>query len=273
MFSDDFLKRAISGMLFVAVILTGIFLHPLLLCAELMAMQVVGMLEFTRMSGRLGARMNWPVCVVTGMVMIAAAYAHSHYGYGWVYAIVIVPMLALGVGELFRKRGNPFLNLAFAVFAVVYLALPMALLLYIPYVHIGLWQPDFIFLPFLLVWVNDTFAYLVGVGVGRHRMCPRISPKKTWEGTVGGGVMTIGAAMLLAPTFEQTSVVQMGVMAVLAVVFGTLGDLLESMFKRSTELKDTGTLMPGHGGLLDRLDSVLLVIPALFLYLKMSKLF
>ena len=136
-----------------------------------------------------------------------------------------------------------------------------------------MWQPDYIFLPFLLVWINDTFAYLAGVGFGKHRMFPRISPKKTWEGTVGGGVMTVAAAMLLSPTFEQTTVAEMGGMAVVAVVFGTFGDLLESMLKRSVAVKDAGTLMPGHGGLLDRMDSVLLVIPALFFYLKMTKLF
>lgn len=273
MFSDDFLKRAISGMLFVGIILTGIFLHPLLFCVEAVLMQLVGTLEFSRMAGRLGARINWPMCVAADAVLVAAAYLHSRFGYEGTYAAVILPLLALAIGELFRKRGNPFLNLALALFTIAYLAVPMVLLLYIPYVHLGLWQPDFVFLPFLLVWINDTFAYLIGVGIGRHKMFPRISPKKTWEGTVGGGLMTVGAAMLLSPTFEHTSAVQMGAMALVAVVFGTFGDLLESMIKRSVGVKDTGTLMPGHGGLLDRLDSVLMVIPALFLYIKMSKLF
>lgn len=273
MFNDDFLKRAISGTLFVAVVVAGIFIHPLLLLGELVAMQVVGTLEFTRMAGRAGARMNWMMCVAADVLLVGAAYLHSQYGRGGMYPAVILPVLALVIGELFRKKGNPFQNLAFAVFSMVYIGVPMALLLYLPYIHTGLWQPDYIFLPFLLVWINDTFAYLAGVGFGKHRMFPRISPKKTWEGTVGGGVMTVAAAMLLSPTFEQTTVAEMGGMAVVAVVFGTFGDLLESMLKRSVAVKDAGTLMPGHGGLLDRMDSVLLVIPALFFYLKMTKLF
>ena len=248
MFNDDFLKRAISGTLFVAVVVAGIFIHPLLLLGVLVAMQVVGTLEFTRMAGRAGARMNWMMCVAADVLLVGAAYLHSQYGRGGMYPAVILPVLALVIGELFRKKGNPFQNLAFAVFSMVYIGVPMALLLYLPYIHTGLWQPDYIFLPFLLVWINDTFAYLAGVGFGKHRMFPRISPKKTWEGTMGG-------------------------MAVVAVVFGTFGDLLESMLKRSVAVKDAGTLMPGHGGLLDRMDSVLLVIPALFFYLKMTKLF
>ena len=100
----------------------------------------------------------------------------------------------------------------------------------------GTWQPDIIFYPFLLMWLNDTFAYLVGTQFGKHKLFPRISPKKSWEGTIGGGIMSIAAGLFLAPYIDGITVVDAGVIAGIVVVFGNFGDLIESMFKRCIEV-------------------------------------
>ena len=130
-----------------------------------------------------------------------------------------------------------------------------------------MWQPDIIYFPFLLVWFNDTFAYLFGSRFGKHKLFPRISPKKSWEGAIGGGLSTIMAGLIVAPYIDGITVVDAAVISTIVVVFGNFGDLVESMFKRCIEIKDSGNIMPGHGGVLDRLDSILFAIPAIFIYL------
>ena len=132
------------------------------------------------------------------------------------------------------------------------------------------WQPDIIFFPFLLVWLNDTFAYLCGSAFGKHKLFPRISPKKSWEGSVGGGIITIGAGLAIAPYIDGITIVDAGVISAIVVVFGSFGDLVESMFKRCIEVKDSGHIMPGHGGVFDRLDSILFALPAIFVYLAFA---
>lgn len=134
----------------------------------------------------------------------------------------------------------------------------------------GRWQPDIIFFPFLLVWFNDTFAYLFGSKFGKHKLFPRISPKKSWEGAVGGGLTTILAGLLLAPYIDGINLIHATIISGIVVLFGNFGDLIESMFKRCIEIKDSGHIMPGHGGVLDRLDSILFALPAIFVYLAFA---
>ena len=120
------------------------------------------------------------------------------------------------------------------------------------------------------MWLNDTFAYLCGSAFGKHKLFPRISPKKSWEGSVGGGIITIGAGLAIAPYIDGITIVDAGVISAIVVVFGSFGDLVESMFKRCIEVKDSGHIMPGHGGVFDRLDSILFALPAIFVYLAFA---
>ena len=120
---------------------------------------------------------------------------------------------------------------------------------------------------FVLIWINDITAYLVGITIGRHRLFERISPKKSWEGTLGGTLFTLTAAVWMDNLTHALSQRHWLVLAVIVSVFGVLGDLFESMFKRKADLKDSGKIIPGHGGILDRLDSMLFVAPVAFAYL------
>lgn len=265
---NNFVKRAISGFLFV-VILTGcIFLHPICFFILFFIINILGLLEFSRMAGRKAIFINLPVFLVCGSMLFAAGFLHAYTGYRDGYLYFFVSTFVLSIWELYRKKGNAFQNLAFSYYGLLYLSLPFTLLIYLPYMTSEEWRPEIIFFPFLLVWFNDTFAFLFGSRFGRNKLFPRISPKKSWEGAVGGGVCTILAALLIAPYIEGLTVYNNIVISCIVVVFGIFGDLLESMFKRSIEIKDSGNIMPGHGGILDRFDAVVFVIPAIFVYLE-----
>ena len=156
-------------------------------------------------------------------------------------------------------------------FGIIYVSIPFSLLNFIVFpgsdgtiiYNYGLLVSFFVF-----VWASDSGAYVIGVRFGRHRLFERISPKKSWEGLLGGVVTAIAAAWALTFVFPQYSFVFMGVMAIVIVISGTLGDLIESMIKRSIGIKDSGRFMPGHGGLLDRFDSILLASPVIFFMIQ-----
>lgn len=261
------MKRAISGLLFVVILTACIFIHPLCFFALFFIINIIGILEFSHMSRIMNIRINRFMCILSGSLLFTAGFLHNYIGYKEGYLIFFASTFILSISELYRKHTHAFQNLAFGIYVLFYLSLPFTLLIYFPYLCSGHWQPDIIFFPFLLVWFNDTFAYLFGSKFGKHRLFPRISPKKSWEGSIGGGVITIAAGMILAPYIDGISFINAAVISAIVVIFGSFGDLIESMFKRCIEIKDSGNIMPGHGGVLDRLDSILFSLPAIFVYL------
>lgn len=261
------MKRAISGLLFVIILTACIFIHPLCFFALFFIINIIGILEFAHMAQVISIRINRTMCIICGSILFTAGFLHNYIGYKEGYLLFLFSTFILGIWELYRKHTHAFQNLAFGIYVLFYFTLPFTLLIYFPYMCSGKWQPDIIFFPFLLVWFNDTFAYLFGSKFGKHKLFPRISPKKSWEGSIGGGVTTIVAGMLIAPYIDGITLVNAAVISVIVVFFGSFGDLIESMFKRCIEIKDSGHIMPGHGGVLDRLDSILFALPAIFVYL------
>ena len=177
--------------------------------------------------------------------------------------------------ELYLKRLNPMNNWAFSLMSQLYVALPFALLSVLAF-HRNTVISDSspisfnAILPlsvFIFNWSNDTGAYCTGMLFGRHRLFERISPKKSWEGSIGGGIISILVSLVMAHFFPFLSVLQWIGFALVVVVFGTWGDLVESLLKRQLGIKDSGNILPGHGGMLDRFDSTLLAVPAVVLYL------
>ncbi len=264
---NNFGKRTISGILFVGILTACIYIHPWCFFALFLLINIIGLLEFCHMAKRLHIRMNQPLCLISGCLLFCAGFAHNYWGFKEGYLFFFCTTFFLGIWELYRKSTHAFQNMAFGIYALFYFSLPFTLLAYFPYLCTGGWQPDIIFLPFLLVWLNDTFAYLCGSLLGKHKLFPRISPKKSWEGTIGGGIMTLAGGWLIAPCMEGLSPLDTAVIAAIVIVFGSFGDLVESMFKRCIEIKDSGHIMPGHGGVLDRLDSIVYALPVIFVYL------
>jgi phosphatidate cytidylyltransferase len=186
---------------------------------------------------------------------------------GLLFLLLIIPTVL--VSELWHRSETPIANVATTFAALLYVALPMTLLLFIPQLLSGKWEATTVLCYIALIWVNDVFAYLVGVAIGRHRMCERISPKKSWEGFLGGVIAAIGAGLLCGHLLGGDLLVWGGLAAVVAIT-GVAGDFVESMFKRSAQVKDSGAIMPGHGGFLDRFDALILSIPYAVAYLLLT---
>jgi phosphatidate cytidylyltransferase len=193
---------------------------------------------------------------------------------------LFIPYLALlvylMVSELYMKEANPVNNWAYTMFSQVYVALPFALLNILAFhydeaentVNYDAVLPLSVF---VFTWLNDTGAYCTGMLFGKHKLFERISPKKSWEGSIGGGVAAIASSFAFAHFSPTLTTLNWVGLAVVVVVFGTWGDLTESLFKRHLGIKDSGTILPGHGGMLDRFDSILIAVPAAVVYLFILK--
>ena len=169
--------------------------------------------------------------------------------------------------ELFLGARQPFVLLGHILYGAFYVTLPFVLIVLI-YRHVGVAAPDRVFGLLILTWTNDTFAYLFGRKFGKHKLFERVSPNKTWEGTISGTVCTVLLSVLLAYLFPSSFTMSEWIaLGVVAGIFATVGDLVESLLKRSVGAKDSGSLLPGHGGLLDRFDAFLLVVPISWLVL------
>jgi phosphatidate cytidylyltransferase len=186
-----------------------------------------------------------------------------HYPVFSIYGLYVVLVL---VSELFKQKPNALHNWAYFIMGQVYVALPFSLLNFILFIND--WQPLVLLSVFVTIWVNDTGAYLVGVTLGKHKLFERISPKKSWEGFIGGALFALLSGYIFSMLIPQISLIQWLIFSEIVVVFGTLGDLIESLMKRTVDIKDSGNLIPGHGGLLDRFDSMLLAAPVVFIYLS-----
>ena len=197
---------------------------------------------------------------------------------GW-FLILIPLSVVIMIVELYRKTEKPFDSLAHTFFPVIYSAVPFSMFPFSAFSHTGL-EPllkngNMIFSPgivvgfFILLWINDSGAYLAGVSFGKHHLMERISPKKSWEGFAGGFILTIVAAWFLSGWMGVVDRKGWIMISVIISVMGTYGDLVESMLKRSTGVKDSGNIMPGHGGFLDRFDSTIISFPMVFLYITL----
>ena len=181
--------------------------------------------------------------------------------------ILIVPLIFLVfLFELYTASERPFENIAFIVLSIVYLGLPFMLLSLIA-IDKMVYYPNIIFGMLLLTWANDTFAYFVGSKFGKTPLFPRISPKKTWEGSLGGVLGTFLVGYAISYFFPILNLTQWLTLAGIVAIFGAMGDLVESMLKRSLQVKDSGNLLPGHGGFLDRFDAFIFLIPFAATYL------
>ncbi len=209
-----------------------------------------------------------PIVLVSLLKLELIASAEDFVLYS---AALFFPLLFLSfIYELFTASQQPFANVAFLLLGVVYIGVPFAMLDFIAFGG-DEFQANTVFGLLLLTWSNDTAAYLVGSQIGKTPLFPRISPKKTWEGSLGGVVITFLIAFLLSQWFTEHSTPQWLVLGGIVAIFGSTGDLVESMLKRSENIKDSGNLLPGHGGLLDRFDAFIFLLPFATAYILLIK--
>lgn len=268
---NDLLKRSVSGLIFVGLVTASIFLGRWYFGALFLAVTLYSCYEFKKMLTHLSIRLCTPTLLTSAGLLFISGFLHTEYHILWGYVLTLLSTFVIMLVELYRKRLHAIHNVGLAIFALFYIAAPFTMLLYFPSVRSSwdqdAWRPITVFMPFIVVWLNDTFAYLCGMTFGKHKLFERLSPKKTWEGAIGGGLIAIAGGALVSHLFAPDNIIHATVVSLIVVVFGNLGDLFESMIKRTIEIKDSGHFMPGHGGILDRMDSLLFAIPAVFIYL------
>ena len=209
-----------------------------------------------------------------GIIIAAVAFILSFlcvfYNLPAKFLTPIIPLICIVfIGELYRKKSNPFHQIAFTLLGIIWVGLPMCLIPFLVNVKTG-FHPELLAGCFYLVWANDTGAYLVGRKLGKTKLFERISPKKTWEGAAGGAILALALSYPIAQFYNVISFTDWAILAIITVLTGNYGDLVESLYKRSKNIKDSGTILPGHGGILDRIDSLLMVIPFVFVYLYLT---
>ena len=272
----ELLVRTVSGVVLAIVLLACVLISPWTFAALLLLIVIVGTYEMTRLQ-QLDSLMGVVVSEVfsIGTFALPALDALQVVGPGWLLLELLILMIPF-LFALFSVRHDAKSIFTCLFASLTFLSLPSALMLfmYCEYLNLenlfGVLKGAYVIIPiFCLLWINDIFAYLTGKLFGKHKLFPRISPGKTIEGCVGGLVFTV---MTMVIFIHYTSWLPMaeGIgLAVIAVVFGTLGDLCESMLKRQAGVKDSGNLIPGHGGILDRFDSVMFSVPFIFVYLQL----
>ena len=274
----NFIVRTITAVFFVAAIVSC-FLRPEAMMFLFALVTGMTIWEFTGLvNERDGVAVNQMISTVAGMYFFLAM---AGYNSGMTPAAVFIPYLLtliyLLVAELYLKQEDPVNDWAYTMMSQLYIALPFSLLNVLAFqsdaegVHYVWSVPLSVF---VFLWINDTGAYICGSLLGRHKLFPRISPGKSWEGSIGGGILVILVAVLVWYLLEQYGENALGLSAIewaglglTVVIFGTWGDLVESLFKRTLGIKDSGHILPGHGGMLDRFDSTLMAVPAAVVYL------
>jgi phosphatidate cytidylyltransferase len=265
----------------VIFVLGGLWFHPVSFFLVGAVMIAGTQREYYIMVRGTGVRPQLVTGIISGFLLYVTS---TVIALGWLPRegfLVLIPVISIIMAiELFRNVGRPFDSLAHTFFSILYTAVPFSMFPFAAFNHTGLrpllpmdgivFSPGILIGFFLLLWTNDTGAYLVGSSLGRHRLFERISPKKSWEGFFGGLVLTLLIARLLSGWLGVADRTGWMIIAMIISVAGTLGDLLESMLKRSLGLKDSGTIMPGHGGFLDRFDSVVVAFPLVYLYLALT---
>jgi len=272
------IRRTVTGAFIVIFVLGGLWLHPVSFFLVGAVMLAGTQNEYYRMVRSTGVRPQMITGIITGFVLY---FVSTMVAISWLPRasfIALIPVLSLiMIIELFRKVEKPFDSLAHTFFSILYTAVPISMFPFSAFGHAGLnpvftmkgieFSPGIIVGFFLLLWTNDTGAYLSGSAFGRHRLMERISPKKSWEGFFGGMILTLAVARLMSGWLGVADTKGWMIIALIISVAGTLGDLIESMLKRSLGYKDSGSIMPGHGGFLDRFDSVVVAFPMVYLYI------
>jgi len=290
---SELIKRTTTGLLLLVLVIGSILLNSLAFVAVFLIILVATLYEYYRMLSRAKIRPQTLIGILIGAFLYIFIFLISIGFLQTRFLVLFFPLVSLVfVNELFFNENRPFHNIAFTLLGIFYIAVPFSLFHFMVFeitdeLNLGLDEGrdivNFVFQPrnlvvynyqillgfFFLHWINDTGAYLVGVTLGKHKLFKRISPKKSWEGVFGGVIFSFVTVILLSKYFPSLSLFSWLVVALIVVVFGTVGDLIESLLKRYLGLKDSGSFLPGHGGFLDRYDGVLFSTPIVYAFLQL----
>ncbi len=268
------ISRIIVAVIFIPVVIAVIILGGYWFSAFITGIMIIGLIEFHRLAKNKNAFILWWICLP---FIPALAWVAHHNRTELFFPLLLALMVILLIVEMFRVEGSPVLNLSMSLFSLAYAGLLMCTMILLRNITFGsdssgMAGMQIIFVIFGSIWSCDTMAYYGGKMFGKHKLFERVSPNKTWEGSLSGFAGSFAGAWLVGQIFGWLGYpflltnIQLIVIASLAGTVGQLGDLAESWMKRDAGIKDSGTLLPGHGGILDRFDSLLLVAPSVYVY-------
>ncbi len=268
---NNFWQRTLTGSLFVLTIVFCTILSEWSLFALLFVVNFLCLLEFYELVLPDKNPIEKYLGIVAGSIinLMFVWIIRGDQTTGWYYHLIPI-FLLLFIIKLFERTGREFDTLGYQILGIIYICLPLCMLADFGYFNSLNYSYELPMGFFILQWSSDTFAYLVGRKFGKTKLFERISPKKTWEGSIGATILTMGVAFLLSRFWEDVNATDWMIIGALIVIFGTFGDLVESLLKRNLQIKDSGSLLPGHGGFLDRFDGIFLSVPAVYFYLLLS---
>jgi phosphatidate cytidylyltransferase len=296
---NNLITRSLAGAGFVIIILGGILLGSISYFILFLTILIASLIEFYLIIKK--HRENNPQIFLGVTTSIIAFTLTFFNAIGYIpnkLVLLVVPFASfIFINEVLTYSRKSLSNIAYTVLGLFYVTVPFSLLNYLVFQSNGttgsaltnkvpfytdeflfslkpsseiFYHPEFLISIFVLIWIFDSFSYLWGVTTGRHLLIPKISPKKTWEGFWGGALSTILSSYIIAHYFNFFSTTQWLVLSLIVIFFGTFGDLTESLIKRSLHIKDSGNIIPGHGGLLDRFDSFIMITPVYYFFLAIS---
>lgn len=256
----NLLTRALTGLVYVALIVASVLVSDITMLLLCYLLAVLAVREFVHITGH--ATLATTVVDILGALVVVSIF--TDLPMILTLSLILAYLVIRLVMMVYATRRDALASTAYSFMAMLYIALPLSLLNGMRPILGGQWL---VLGMFIMIWLNDTGAYLVGSRIGKHRLLERVSPKKSVEGFIGGVIFAVAAAPLLYycfPTqFGIFALAELCAMGLCVGIFGTLGDLVESRLKRTVGVKDSGNILPGHGGILDRIDSLLLVTPVL----------
>lgn len=267
--------RALTGIIFVVVLVSAICIHPIFFLILFCIITGLTLWEFGGLVKHYeNANLQRAVNVLGGVYLFIATFVYANgLTDGKIFLPYLLFIMLTMIAELYYKAPNPINNWAFTLFAQIYCAGSFSMLNFIGAEPgtpgVMSYTPLFIMAIFIFVWLDDTGAYLVGSLIGKRKLFERISPKKSWEGFFGGLILVLASSQAFAWFAPEISRLNWLGLATTVVLFGTWGDLIESLLKRTLGVKDSGHILPGHGGMLDRFDSVMLAVPTSYIYIEL----
>jgi phosphatidate cytidylyltransferase len=265
---NNFFTRVLTAIFFGVLFIVAIYFNQYTFIGLFALVTVLTLEEFYSLllRGITTRKYYWSLFVGLCFYGIVIAYASGLIPVE-ILSVNLLLITTIYIFQLFQVTEKPFRIIAYKILGIIYLVVPFALFVSLGFFNTPSYNYELPLGFIFLLWANDTGAYLIGIKFGKHKLFERISPKKSWEGFFGGLIIAVAISFLIANYFHSLSLIHWTVLSVLIVIFGTMGDLVESMFKRGINVKDSGSILPGHGGLLDRFDGLFLSAPVVYVYL------
>ncbi len=264
---SNILVRALSGGVYVALLILAVLFYSQIAFLIFGILAGIGLFEYQKLTAKLGYSNNAKIYIACGLLAYALfGYAGMNYGSILLWGTLPLVFLGIMIQALFSENKNAMLSSLVGIAGYIWILLPLLLVHFLYSANLNGKILDFwpVLGMMILTWTSDTFAYLTGRFFGKTKLFERISPKKTWEGVIGGIVFSLIASYILYLVDDQREWFFWIILGLIVPAFGVLGDLFESLIKRTAGVKDSGDLIPGHGGILDRIDAMLFTIPATF---------